>query len=197
MTSYLLLGATLVAGPQSAVDVPIRVRNAQINPVDLSVTYEFVNEAANVTAYGVSITRYFAGGSTLVSTQGQDWISSAGYSVVGAVAYSSFEAWLPGYSDATPGTHLHRLPSQPATTAALVDADVKLTAVIRLDGSAVGSQRVPRPAVLPTPRDAVRVCVLGASAPARGDDGGFNGGLAVGGPSSGEAATRREPRRAA
>lgn len=131
-----------MASLQSAADVPIRVRNAQINPVDLSVTYEFVNEAPNVTAYEVSITRYFADGSTLVSTQGQDWFSSTGYSVVRAVAYSLFESWLPGYSDATPGTHLHRLPSRPATTAALVDADVKLTAVIRLDGSAVGSQHV-------------------------------------------------------
>jgi hypothetical protein len=83
MLSEALLAVTLVSGlPAEAV--PIRVGNAQVDRLDLSVTYEFVNEAADVTAYEVSITRYFADGSTLVSTQGQDWFSSIGYTAVRA-----------------------------------------------------------------------------------------------------------------
>lgn len=142
MTLFLLVTAILATGLRSDGAVPIWIGNAQIDPMDLSVTYEFVNEAHDVTAYEVSITRYFADGSTLVSTQGQDWFSSTGYSVVRAVAYSLYESWLPAYPNAQPGTNLHRLPSPPPTKAALIDADVKLTAVIRLDGSAIGSRRM-------------------------------------------------------
>jgi len=109
MISFLLLSAVLVTGLQSDGSVPIRVGNAQIDPLDLSVTYEFVNEAHDVTAYEVSITRYFADGSTLVSTQGQDWFSSIGYSVIRAVAYSLYESWLPAYPEAQPGSNLHHL----------------------------------------------------------------------------------------
>ncbi len=122
--------------------IPIRVGNAEINPLDLSVTYEFVNEAADVTAYEVSITRHFADGSTLVSTQGQDWFSSTGYTDVRAVVYSRYETWLPGYSSSEPGTHLHLLRSRPPSTAALIGADVRLTAVIRRDGSVIGNRAV-------------------------------------------------------
>jgi hypothetical protein len=142
MLPNLLLAISLVSGLQAAADIPIRVGNTAFDPMDLSVTYEFVNDAADVTAYEVSITRYLADGSTLVSTQGQDWFSSTGYSAVRAVAYSQYESWLPGYPTAKPGTHLHLLRPRPRSTAALIDADVKITAVIRLDGSAIGSRKV-------------------------------------------------------
>ena len=141
MPPELLLALTLVSGLPTE-PIPIRVGNAEVNPLDLSVTYEYVNEAVDVTAYEVSITRHFADGSTLVSTQGQDWFSSTGYSDVRAVVYSEYESWLPGYPSSKPGTHLHLLRSRPASTAALIGADVRLTAVIRRDGSAIGSRAV-------------------------------------------------------
>ena len=90
----------------------------------------------------VSITRHFADGSTLVSTQGQDWFSSTGYTAVRAVVYSQYAIWLPRYPSSEPGTSLHLLRSRPASTAALIDADVRLTAVIRRDGSAIGRRAV-------------------------------------------------------
>jgi hypothetical protein len=142
VTLGILLVGTLAVPLQWSGDVPIRVRNVQIDPVDLSVTYEFVNEAVDVTAYEVSITRHFADGSVLVSTQGQDWFSSIGYAAVRAVVYSQYESWLPRYSDASPGTHWHPFPSGLVPKAALIDADVTLTAVIRLDGSARGRRSV-------------------------------------------------------
>ena len=97
MLPKVLLALALVSGLQPAEAIPIRVGGAQVNPLDLSVTYQYVNEAADVTAYEVSITRYFADGSTLVSTQGQDWFSSTGYSALRVAAYSEYESWLPGY----------------------------------------------------------------------------------------------------
>ena len=141
MLPEALLALTLVSSlPDEAV--PIRVGNAQVDPLDVSVTYDFVNEAADVTAYEVSITRYFADGSSLVSTQGQDWFSSIGYSAVRAVVYSEYEGWLPGYPRSKPGTHFDQLHRRPASSAILIGADVRLTATIRLDGSTIGDREV-------------------------------------------------------
>lgn len=90
-----LIAASIADADQSPGDVPIQVGNARVNTQDLSVTYEFVNTAADVTTYELSVTRHFADGSTLVPRR--------------------------------PGTGLCR---------------PGLTAVIRLDGSAVGTRRV-------------------------------------------------------
>lgn len=122
--------------------VPIRVDNAQVNPVDLSVTYDYVNTAVDVTAYEISITRHFADGTTLVSASGQDWFSSSGYSEVRVGGFSHHAVWLVGRPGATPGPHLHQLSSPPPTKAALIDAEVTLTAVIRRDGSTFGDASV-------------------------------------------------------
>jgi hypothetical protein len=122
----------------------------------------------------VSITRHFADGSTLISTQGQDWFSSTGYTDVRAVVYSRYATWLPGYSSSEPGTHLHLLHSRPASTTALIGADVRLTAIIRLDGSAMGSRAVIERLFA---QRRARVRVLDARARAGGEPGGSIGGL--------------------
>ena len=135
-----LIAASIADADQSPVDVPIHVANARVNTQDLSVTYEFVNTAADVTAYELSITRHFADGSTLVSTQTQDWFESHGYTMVGLAAYSEYAVWLP--PNGQPGDLMHLLSERLRTKAPVMYADVRLTAVIRLDGSAVGSRRV-------------------------------------------------------
>jgi hypothetical protein len=142
MVFVFFLTALIAAADPPTVEIPIRVGNAQFDPLDLSVTYEYVNDALDVTAYEVSITRYFADGSKVVSTQGQDWFSSTGVVDVGVVVNSIYCAWLPGRPGAIPGTHVHLWPSRSKPKASLIDADVTLTAVVRLDGSAVGRRRV-------------------------------------------------------
>jgi hypothetical protein len=142
MAPLLLLLTAVSVGIQTDGSIPIRVGNAQIDPFDLSVTYDFVNDAIDVTAYELSITRHFADGSALVSTQGQDWFSSTGYSLVGVPVNSRICSWLPRYSPDEPGMNSHRLPSQAVANPALIDANVRVTAVIWLDGTATGSQRV-------------------------------------------------------
>ena len=142
MVLAFILTALIAAVDPPTVEIPIRVGNAQFNPLDLSVTYEYVNDAVDVTAYEVSITRYFADGSKIVSTQGQDWFSSTGVVDVGVVVNSIYCAWLPGRPGAIPGTHVHLWPLGSKPKAILIDAEVTLTAVVRLDGSAVGRRRV-------------------------------------------------------
>src|SRR5690349_19676262 len=136
---FILTALMAVADQQPTAEVPIQVGNAQLNPLDLSVTYEVINDAVDVTAYEVSTTRYFADGWKIVSTQGQDWFSSTGDSVVSMAANSIFCAWLPGRPGAIPGTHVHLWSSQSKPTSLVMYAEVTLTAVVRLDGSAVGS----------------------------------------------------------
>jgi hypothetical protein len=65
-----LLAASTATTAQPSVESPIRVGNAQVNPLDLSVTYEYTNDSLDVTAYEVTITRHFADGSKIVSTPG-------------------------------------------------------------------------------------------------------------------------------
>ena len=138
----MFLSLVLLALLQSPGDVPIRVGDARVDPQDSSVTYSFVNTASDVTAYEVAITRHFSDGSVSVSTQGQDWFSSSGYTHLRAVYVGEDHTWLPPYPEATPGTHLHRLAPPAAKRLYLVDAEVVLTAMIRSDGTSFGDPKI-------------------------------------------------------